>query len=1756
MATGVGMGFDLSKLEKQFEKLDKQLEKLMKNGKTFEQNMNNIFNNMGQQGLTDFANRLTSMRKNVVSFGKQKVGIKWDSEGLQKYINDVNRLIYVIQYIQKETKKQGIKGVSINGLRKEVKEAQELLRLVKQAEKEASKGTQKRQQTYAGSIRYSSNVKTLEQERQAIKNLEAAREKLKKTDADYANKLRNLNDRIREHKKNIDNATNSSRNMQQSHRNLMDISGQLARKLALVFSVSQIQGYMNKLVQVRGEFELQQKALQAIVQNTDEANKLWDKTVALAVKSPFRVKELVTYTKQLAAYRIENDKLHDTTKRLADVSAGLGVDMQRLILAFGQVKAANFLRGTELRQFTEAGIPMLEELSKYFTEIENRAVSVADVFNRISKRGVSFEDVDAVFKRITSEGGIFYQMQEKQAQTLKGAISNLHDSIDLMMNDIGKASEGQLKSAVQIARDLVDNWRGLATVLKQVGTAILLLQLSKFAAGWRIVATEGSAAAMAMNGTAGAAARLRVGMSGLFATMKAHPILLIVGALASAGHALWEYIEAIDAANEKYDEMSRREIRRADALSELNKKVLENNKVIKDNNAKLEDRNKAFADNESILAKIKQDYPELYNSIVKQKDGTIDLTKAVEEQNKILETNIALQQQAKGGFWQESQDENYKEVIESQTELQTAIDKVRAAAITAQVAMSSLSEEKGVSKESINRLDSFIISMKKAKNIDEMNEPISIFAKYLETLRGVEFTKVQRIYKEIQESYSSAFKASKNLNSANQDLLDNFKNQKDSILVALSEIEDPEKRGAWIESQLDLLGILDKKVREWAKQEIPKLLPIKLDIIYPEPKKETVKLKAWQESYNAMFGDYLLTSNINESLYGFKKIQNEATKQSEVIERLQGEYKSIKDLIDAINKAGGIKATKKGSAYEGENLDALEKQLKDVMRQLDYFGASYEKKTKLDNKELQRLKEQIRLIREASKAYEDMRKLHDKAYADENIAKAYGKPFTEAGLGNISQYTFGTRRDELNNLNKLSDTAKRVAGGMLELSKATAQVQTNLDDFNAEKANKQLIDHIEDMFGNYEISLELQKLNIPPDLAKQLFNLDTLTLPELKDQVMKLEPQFVGTDMEEKYREFLKKIDDMEERQQLERLKKYTQYLVKGQGERVKIKLEEMRQLAEIEGLNYNKQQKELIQQAIKEESKQKMDKLEWEDFKDSGMYVQLFEDLEYTSTKALEKMREKLLELKTQLSDLDADDLKHLYSQIEKLDEQLAKRNPYKTLITGVDDYVIAVKKSKEIERELETQGELTEGMEKTEANLSVELSKEKSIYEQMSKSGKASREDLDAQKMKITALNAQLTLIKEQLKAQGLLTDELEQQLDGYKNTRKTFEGSLADIGSDITEVANALPQVAGDLESVFGAMDAGTKDTIESIAEIGGGVGSAIQGFASGNYIQAVAGVAQAIGGIFAIGDKKKEREIQKQIKLVEKLGRQYEKLEKQIDEAYALDTLKSSYDQANANLEEQIVAYDKMIAAEEGKKNSDSERIEEWKQAQEDLREQQKELLQNQVEEMGGSYDFKSTTREFVDAWVEAFNETGNGLKGLEDNFDEFWKNIVLNQVVMGGASKIMERLLDEVNGALEDDFTIDDGERKIIQDTADTVMQQLDQFMKESYAEWGGALTGEEAGELSGLQKGIQSITESTAQIIEAYLNSCRFFLANIDRTVTSIANQSVGSENTANPMISELRTQTELVRSIRDMFSSVIKQGHSTYGGAFLKVSL
>ena len=341
----------------------------------------------------------------------------------------------------------------------------------------------------SSALKVADSARSINERTEAIKMLEAVRAKLNTTDAKGRAELENLNAKIKELNAANRQAVASSKELLSTHRSLCDTVGQLQRQFALLFSVSQIQGYVKQIAETRGYFELQQKSLQAILQNKVKADEIFQKTMALALESPFRAKQLITYTKQLAAYRIENDKLYDTTKRLADISAGLGVDMQRLILAYGQVKAAAYLRGTEVRQFTEAGINLYGELQAYFKEVKGEAYTTAQIVDMISKRKVTFEDIEQIFKRLTDQGGLFYNMQKIQVETLQGKIGKLKDAIDQMQNAIGKNNETLLKGGVDAAIWLTQNYEALGYVVEAIVGAFV---------GYKVAAFASSAASLSL----------------------------------------------------------------------------------------------------------------------------------------------------------------------------------------------------------------------------------------------------------------------------------------------------------------------------------------------------------------------------------------------------------------------------------------------------------------------------------------------------------------------------------------------------------------------------------------------------------------------------------------------------------------------------------------------------------------------------------------------------------------------------------------------------------------------------------------------------------------------------------------------------------------------------------------------------------------------------------------------------------------------------------------------------------------------------------------------------------------------------------------------------------------------------------------------------------------------------------------------------------------------------------------------------------
>lgn len=248
----------------------------------------------------------------------------------------------------------------------------------------------------------------------------------------------------------------------------------------LVFGAQQ---FAMSIITTGGEMEKQHIALQSILGDMQNANTMFNQIKELALNSPFTFSELNRDVKQLAAYGVEYDQLYDTTKRLADMSSGLGVSFDRIALAFGQVQARGWLDGKELRQIAYAGIPLLDKLSKFYSKQEGRNVSTSEIKTRISDREVSFDDVKSIFWQMTDAGGQFYNMQQVLSETLLGRYNKLKDAWEIMLAEFasGDALVGKFfKTAIDGATALVQS---LHTLAMPIGAIFAGYAFKKMAAG-------------------------------------------------------------------------------------------------------------------------------------------------------------------------------------------------------------------------------------------------------------------------------------------------------------------------------------------------------------------------------------------------------------------------------------------------------------------------------------------------------------------------------------------------------------------------------------------------------------------------------------------------------------------------------------------------------------------------------------------------------------------------------------------------------------------------------------------------------------------------------------------------------------------------------------------------------------------------------------------------------------------------------------------------------------------------------------------------------------------------------------------------------------------------------------------------------------------------------------------------------------------------------------------------------------------------
>lgn len=1660
-------------------------------------------------------------------------------------------------------------------------------------------------------------AKTLRDHIAAIKELQQARLSLNTTDKNYKQNLASVNEAIKQHSKVLKEAGVNAKSLGEQTSYIAGYLSRLAQRTAVVFSFGAAKSFVEQIAEVRGQFELSERSLEAILQNKPKADEIFNKTVELAVKSPFRIKDLVDYTRQLSAYRIESDKLYDTTKRLADVSAGLGVDMGRLILAYGQVKAAAYLRGSEVRQFTEAGINMYGELQQYFKEVKGEAYTTAQIVDMISKRKVTFEDVEAIFQRMTDKGGTFYNMQEIQAETLQGKISNLKDAFDVMLNDIGTANDDVFKGLISGATVLLRHWETIASVGKDlIGIlALLMLQSNKtgvslkeiWNANFTSYSLKGKNALGLITASfrnLGSAAKT-AGKMIKWAVMDNLPLIAFAALAQAVSSAYFAYekfreeqskiiTETIDA-KKRLGELSAEYERIKDKFTERAgggvRIIINKDRLLDDSKSVLED----------LYDELKKRNLEIPISI--EKVDLSNLDKAIKESKKKIDTFIQMAQDAKSyingednsffnssnfnlfgiPLWADSFSKDMKQ-------LDDAANDVRQFASRAQTAIEALGE--GYDKLSVKSRAAY-------DSIKDGAKPNELDVEYL-----------QRVNKVMGEIFDN-----ERNNSSFEKYANNLRKQLYGLSDNLGATLSGSFRSAKEEAANEIQGLFDS-INNIYGGFLKSLKPAEIKVFWDNVATEnnlgelqkkillTIASKVYHFKVDA---DSQSMNNARQRVYSFMDdLQAEADRRKITIsldvidpkdalgsvQGFQRSAKDIKELIDQINRGKiqwyhgsslGISNTMKwGSQNVGVNtvfnkktaISFLRSQLKNVLTKnylaggLDPFAnKNTNKNSKVDKQQRDILSERISLLKEMNKQYEQLDKYMDDDSAAQSVMKQYADNLKYVGMPDEIVKSFVPDKQGLIQALKQIEPTIKDFKKRAQLKNDIVELQIQLDTEFFQQQLNDVKNEISKSFDQLNLYKKLQGEGLSDGLIKSMFGELTSSFDDVRKGI---EDQFTAkfgnntkwsTDIWKQYQEQIDKLDKEVYQDQInqaqELIKAYKQQL-SDQLQLDKWYIEEKQKIQNNANIAKNPELQKQLQENLTAQYKKKTGENTWKNFKNSDMYVRLFDNLDQVSSKALDAMAERLQQLRTGLRNLDPTELKTIAEQINKVNEVRNSRNPFKAFTSGLKEMIKAgkdLKKSGGVDKYVE--------LNELKADLSGKLQSQNAYVESLEHEYNELTKIKGADESVVAALKLKLATnksIRDSLKSQLNLTDEQITKLGTIMTEEEQAKAKFSKSVTDITDVVSTMANSFNTLFEALSGSDANLENTLDIVSNIGQAVGS----YYSGNYAGVVSGAMGALTGVAKLfsNEGKIDKEIARQERAVNSLQHAYEKLKKSMDDAF--DTQKLyEYNQKSVDaLKKQQKAYQAMINAERGRKKPDEGKIQEWEQQIDDLNTTIQELGESMTEALGGfgsQSNYKSAAEAFSEAWVDAFNEGSDALEALNNKFDEYFNTMLTKQLMNRATSKYIQPILEAFDKAVSEGseggnngLDVTKKELEGIKELKDKNLALFNEYAKNLMD----VLNVKPAGSsnISALQQGIQSVTESTAQALESILSSLRYYVATQQSDIRIIRDtlleklgnsiNAITQDTSSSPVLIELRLQTTILTDIRDTLASCVKGGH------------
>lgn len=1473
---------------------------------------------------------------------------------------------------------------------------------------------------------------------------------------DYENRLTAVRNKIKSATKEQKTYNTA---LSESHSRL----GTLIKSTVAYFSLRQVTNFLRNIRAVTAEFEMQRVALGGIIQDSDKASELFKQIKAAAIKSPFEIKDLVSYTKQLSAYRIETDQLFETTQRLADVSSGLGVDMGRIILAYGQVRAASVLRGQELRQFSESGIPLVELLAEKFSQLSGRMVNTAEVFDLISKRAVSFKMIKEIFEDMTNAGGMFYKMQEKQAETLQGKWMNLKDSVSIMYDEIGNTKDihTAMEWMLSFTTALMNNWR---TVGKVLGGVIASMTAYKIAVTNTTIAINAQTAAngiaqkmewsrqIGMSKTISlifgetAARKIQIALMRTYVAVKAkevaatnlftkafykmtaaflkNPYALAIAGITALGYGLYQLMTNANKAKISVDDFEK-------SLGSF-KQSKSHAKDIDDLCEAYDELNKKTdktAEEQKKLERITKDLAKAYPSAVAGVDaqtGALKInTEAIKSNNEAVKEAIklALMQDKTSAEAELAKREAERDKIARELERGKV---TRFGPYNTQYEGDLTEEERAARGRRITELEAEIKQYSNLvedaeKQLEGYSEEVGVWLDFFDdkwrlSLTGYSYTlqstgqRVRAFTNEQIENFTSlkdamdaAAKGYKEQKEAVEFYTHAYNaatgGKKDQMKAALADAQAQLAMYTKILTDNDAMYLTAQKGKGGASSD-PFIIQIENRIKF---------MKDFQKGYESLL-KYMSSSAALQKEGSIMQGRGVAlgidpSEQKRAATDLSGWLEDLKKTVFA-------EAQKKGA--KGDILDFLGLKINSgVLREYQSLIQSiFDTKTDIDtsqmsknfDKAIKQLSTELKNTEAARNFYKDiLGQTGDELLAQTLTISVYGD------IGKDFKERIQSQLDE----------------AFKSLSKAdqTPEMKTAIDtqDFGY------LLSNLD------KFSQEWQKVLQEAASSSIQYNAKWL-----KDLVSSYE----------KHKTFEERITETKQREAQQRVeiqKWEAEQIAAIDKDATKTTEEKTAAKAKVKATSTQ------MQAASTSKEAKEVSNIEMEALKATYEWTKAFEDMDNVSTTTLKNLIALLTSYIDKWKDSgDApESLKAAVQALEQAQAQITERNPYQGAIKGIKDYIKAKQTANRLEKE---------GKKGTQEY--------KEAQDAMRKAMKSTEKSVNDVGNTFNTFSSIVSSVSDIL--------NLDEMSDG--------EAVLQGIAAGLTMVGTALVFI----NAMFTLLE--TNPIVLAISAI----------------IASVAALGMIMSNLSTAGAN---REIEKQQQTIDALEKSYKRLEKAMEDSFGSDYI-YNYNEQMKNLQAQADAYQKMADAERSKgRKADDDKIKEYEDNMDDILEKMDDM-KHQLSEYFSGTDLTSAAEDFAKSWIDAYREFSSTTSAMKEKF----KEMIDNMVVKSLAGQVMQNILKPVFDAI-DEYSKDGAltEKEIANIAAMSVAKTeeintaMTALMERLTA--AGVNIRATGSSLSGISKDIAGASEESINALASGINTQNFYMSympNIDRNVAAI----------------------------------------------------